>query len=531
MVTGQKLWRRLIALTAVGCFLLCLVGCRETGINGSFSLPLAKEPRQLDPQVSDDAASVEVLMALFEGLTRLDEAGEIQPAAAQRWEITENGLCYTFTLREAVWSDGTPVTAQDFVYGIQRAADPATGSPLRERLSGIAGAEAVLAGTQAVQQLGVTAADAQTLVIRLQEPDNTFLRALSSPPFFPCQETFFQACKGHYGLERDYVLGNGPFTLKRWTHGSSLTLVRNDTYWEAGTVAPASVRYVIDNGSSRLSALTAGTVDVAPLSSKQEVTAAKATGMQVTVLNDTLYGLWFNCSLPVLNSAAVRTALRDAVEWSAVEADLTDGMQCATGYVVPDSVLADATVYRTAENAHRFATAADAAQRFKKALGGAECPQFTLLCTEEELVIARDIVQSWQKNLSLYFHLETVSADTRDARLKAGNYQLALGSLTPGGEAAADTLECFSSTARAGNYARFQSTGCDTQIAAARDGTRAQAEAAEAALLAQCPMVPIAFVSNYYGVSYCVEGLVIRPFNGGRHGAVFGYRSAKKTEE
>lgn len=524
----RRLWHRLTALAAVGCVLLCLGGCQEAGVDGSFYLPLATEPRQLDPQVSSDAASVEIEMALFEGLTRLNEQGQPEPAAAT-WTVSEDGCRYTFTLKDSAWSDGVAVTAMDFVYGFRRAADPATASPLRERLSGIKGAKGVLAGKKSVYHLGVTAPGADTLVIELTKPDPAFLEKLAAPPFFPCRESFFTSCKGRYGLEQEYVLGNGPFALTRWKHGSSLTLTRSDAYREAETVLPSLVRYVIGDGGSRLSALTGGSLDVAPLVSETEVTAAESAGMTVTALRDTVYGLWFNCRLPLLKKAAVRTALRDAVEWETLQQDLP--AVPAVGYIPPDSVLADGSAYRTEENALVFETKENASARLKQALGSAAAPQFTLLCTEEELPLARDIVQSWQKNLALYFTLETVSAETLQARLQTGNYQLALGTLKPGGGVAADALACFTSEAITGNYAGFANQSYNALVKTAERGGRAEAEAAEQALYRQCPMIPLAFESTYYGVNPYVEQLTVRPFGGGNHGAVFGFTFAKKTED
>lgn len=109
----------------------------------SFRFSLSAEPRQLDPQVAEDAASVAVVSALFEGLTRLDEKGKAVAAAAE-WTVSEDGLTYTFRLRPSKWSNGDPVTADDFVFGMQRTVSPATGSGLASRLSGIQGAAAVM---------------------------------------------------------------------------------------------------------------------------------------------------------------------------------------------------------------------------------------------------------------------------------------------------------------------------------------------------------------------------------------------------
>lgn len=522
-----KYRRRLAALLTAGCLLSCLAGCGDKGRDGRLGLPLSGEPRQIDPQVSGDAPSLEVEMALFEGLTRLENDGAPVPGAAEHWEISPDGLTYTFTLREATFSDGTPVTAYDFVYGIRRAADPALSSPLAEKLKNIQGAPAVLNGKAGTAALGVTAPDSHTLVIRLSQADSGFLTALASPPFFPCNEAFFLRSQGHYGLEKEYVLGNGPFVLTRWLHGTSLLLTRSETYAEHADIAPQSVRYyVLTDSAVAYEKLTAGTLSAAALTDPTRITAARAAGYTMVTLTDTLYGLWFNCMKAPLSTAAVRTALRDAVQWDAVHDTLAElGRSPATGYVVPDSVLRDGSPYRTAENALTPTTRTGAADRLKTALAGETCPQLTLLCAEEDVELARDLIQSWQKNLTLYFNIEAVSAAVRDTRLAAGNYEIVLGLLTVRDDEAAALLGCFAGSAATGNYARFQNDTCDRAIQAARQsGSRADVAAAERLIYEQAPCVPVAFLCTEYAVDPAVESLEIRPFSGGKFGAVFGFR-------
>ena len=219
--------RRLRRLAAALCMAVLLVaaGCSKASPRGkAFYLPLSAEPRQLDPQVSTDAASVTVVAALFEGLTRLDEDGAAVPGAAE-WTVSGDGLTYTFTLRDSMWSDGTAVTAQDFVFGMQRSVLPTTRSTLASQLFCIRGARAISEGKQGAETLGVTAPDSRTVVITLTEPDAAFPEKAAATPFMPCNRAFFESTDGRYGLEQEFVLTNGPFSLKRWSHSRSLTVI------------------------------------------------------------------------------------------------------------------------------------------------------------------------------------------------------------------------------------------------------------------------------------------------------------------
>ena len=195
-MAAVSLCRRGAAWLLALLLLLSLAGCqKDTPMGKSFRFSLSAEPRQLDPQVAEDAASVAVVSALFEGLTRLDEKGKAVAAAAE-WTVSEDGLTYTFRLRPSEWSNGDPVTADDFVFGMQRTGSPATGSGLASRLSGIQGAAAVMAGELPPEELGVRAVDASTLVVTLTEPDESFPEKVAGTPFFPCHRRFFDETGG-----------------------------------------------------------------------------------------------------------------------------------------------------------------------------------------------------------------------------------------------------------------------------------------------------------------------------------------------
>ena len=235
-----------LALTPTGC------SKNKDGTGGGFRFPIAAEPKGLDPQMATDDAAVTVLCALFEGLTRLDADGKAVPAAAD-WTVSEDGLTYTFTLLDSYWSTNAvkgethpwdnplPVTADDFVFGLHRIADPVTGSPLAAELSGIQNAEAVLAGDLPVEELGISAVSDKVLTITLAAPDADFPAKLATSPFFPCHREFFEYTAGRYGLEAKYLLTNGAFRLVAWNHGESLLAYKHEQYHDAANIAPEAV--------------------------------------------------------------------------------------------------------------------------------------------------------------------------------------------------------------------------------------------------------------------------------------------------
>lgn len=541
--------RRIIALLSA-LFLLCtLAGCGDDGTDKGFRLPLGGEPSQLDPQTATDASAVTVLSVLFEGLTRLDADGKAVPGAAD-WTVSEDELTYTFTLRESYWStlsvrgettpwdEPTRVTAQDFLFGMQRALSTDNQTGTATALYGIQNAEAVHKGEKDLSALGVRAVGDATLTITLTVPDDSFPTQLAGTPFMPCNRAFFEYTAGRYGLEKEYILSNGAFSLTAWNHDQSLLLHKNEHYHSADAVIPQSVRFVIDE-SDTTAALTSGTLDAAFLPAT-DVDKARQAGVSVMSLEDSVRSVYFNTAAPLLANADIRRALRDAIEWETVYEHLADvGEVKATGYIPPDATVGE-ELYRDGENAATCSTQITAAQAaLGKGLAAVypdepnpTVPQLTVLAAQDDVSanLARYIIQSWQKNLKIYCSLELVSEATLATRLNSGNYQIALYTAVGGGLTAAENLTAYT-TGAANNLTGFSDAAFDAAYTAAAHGDRAQVIAAENALRDLCPTVPLSFVRRYYGVAANCEGITVRPFEGGTYGGVYEFLSARKFDD
>lgn len=542
---------RLLAMLAAGLLLLTAPGCKKDTPSGkSFTFQLGSDPRQLDPQVSTDRSSVTMAAALFEGLARLDENGEAVPAAAE-WTVSPDGLVYTFILKDSRWSiqkskkegnlwrEGTPVTAQDFVFGMQRAVLPSTGSQLAEELFCIQNAQEINEGLLPVEELGVEALDEKTLRITLTHPDDTFPAKTTTTPYMPCNQAFFEYTGGRYGLEAEYVLTNGPFYVKTWYHGETITLAKNEGYHDAEAVLPATVRFSMKPVEDPVATLEEGGLDAAALTSSQAV-QAQGGDLQLVRLQDTVQSLWFNNREKALSDAGIRRGLRDGLEWSIIESRLTAEMgTAASGFVPPDAVVSGSEKYRMEENALvPPSLGREALNDFEAGLARLElesCPKLTLLCADDEASVdlARYILQSWQKNLSVYFELQTLPEEELLARVQVGNYQIAILSFTPSAMDALDVLLSYGGTAAQGNLAGYAGDRFDQAAQALTDGTptREELETLERVLWEDCPCVPLSFPTRYMGLGKTVTGLIVRPFNGGAFGAALDFRQAGKLKK
>ncbi len=206
-----------------------MVGCDDTA-DARLYFELTEKPQTLDAQLAEADSELLIVRNIFEGLLRKDENGKIVDGAAQ--DYTKSGLTYTFNIREgAAWSDGSALTADDFVFGITRALLKETGAPFAERLYAISGAEAVHSGAADSSALGISAPNSSTLVISLSREDESFLDTLTTSVAMPCNRKFFGECKGKYGLGSEYLLSNGSYSITKWNKEDfGIRIYKNEEY-------------------------------------------------------------------------------------------------------------------------------------------------------------------------------------------------------------------------------------------------------------------------------------------------------------
>lgn len=203
--------------------------------NNSITLALQSEPPNMDSSLSSDTTSSLVLTLITEGLTKIDRRGEVVPGMAERWE--QDGLEVTFYLRDALWSDGKPVTAHDFEYSFKRLVDPKTGAAGSTYFVYILEhGQEILDGKRPVEDLSVKALDDKTLWLRLSRPAPYYLTVFTGTAYRPLRQDFVEAQDGRYGADADRILFNGPFSMTSWVHSASLNVVKNSNYYANNTI-------------------------------------------------------------------------------------------------------------------------------------------------------------------------------------------------------------------------------------------------------------------------------------------------------
>ncbi|WBW99391.1 peptide ABC transporter substrate-binding protein [Oceanirhabdus sp. W0125-5] len=232
---------------------------------------LDAEPKSIDPSRSTDMYSNQILTHIVDGLTRIeqDENGDkIVPGIAKSWNVSDDGLVWTFNLRDAKWSDGVPVTAKDFEYGIKRTLDPSTGSRYAWLITPvIKNAAAFNSGEGSADELGIRVIDEKTIEFTLESPIAYFLDLTYFRVMLPQRQDIVEKYGEAYGSEAEQMVSNGAFTLESWVHDSELTFKKNPTYWNADEVILEDLTMsIVKDESARMSTLFTGAVDLGTVS-------------------------------------------------------------------------------------------------------------------------------------------------------------------------------------------------------------------------------------------------------------------------
>ena len=239
-----------------------------------LNIMLETPVESLDPQIATDGTSFEVIADFTDGLMQMDETGKAVEALAESYEVSEDGLTYTFHLRDASWSNGDPVTANDFVFAWQRAVDPDVASEYSYMLSDIGqvvNAAEIIAGEKDKSELGVTAVDDKTLEVKLNVPVSYFLSLMYFPTFYPVNQAFYESVGDTFGTSPETVLSNGAFIMDTYEPAATaFHLTKNDNYWDAQRVQLPGLNYqVIQDSQQALMSYQSGGLDMTLVNGEQ----------------------------------------------------------------------------------------------------------------------------------------------------------------------------------------------------------------------------------------------------------------------
>lgn len=433
---------------------------------------LDSEPNTLDAQKGSDIYGNKIINNINEPLLRMGEkedgTNEILPAAAEKYEVSDDGLVYTFHLREGLkWEDGEPLTAKDYEYGIKRAVDPATGSESAFLLDPIKNF-AKLNGAKGevnMDELGVKAIDDMTLEVTLENPATYFPTLVPFRVMLPCRQDLVEKYSDKYGAEADTVLSCGPYKVSEWTHNSRVTLVKNEDYWDKDNVKVETVNLpIMTDTNTVMNSFAVGEVDAVRTALPEWVDKFK--GMDEVknkeVAIPSVGYLTINHEDEFLKNDKIRLAISLAIDKEGLADLVSKGVQKPALGWVPVGMELDGTEFRK-DAGDTYAKLREENKDLKalfveglKELGKDEDPakaDITLIYTNAPIVkqICEFIQQSVNSTLGTDIKLETMEWPILSGRVQKGDYQLGYLAWTADYNDPSAMLSLFMSTANAVN--------------------------------------------------------------------------------
>ena len=515
---------RLIALLAV-LLLPVLPSCakRESTVvranrDGVLHMSIGSEPSDLDPQTVTGTGDAKIIQSLFEPLVSY-EPGTLAPvpALAERWEISADGLTYTFHLRtDAKWSNNDPVTAQDCVDSWRRILTPSLAADYAYFLYLLRGAEAFNKGqTNDFSTVGATARDARTLVATLTHPAPYFLQILLNSPWRPIHLRSIAAVGDAYNRGTKWtrpgaLVSSGPFILKEWSLNQRVVVEKSPTYYDRAKVRLNAIHfYPIDNIDAEERAFRAGQLHMTwavPLSKVIPLQREKSPALRIDPFLET-YFFRLNVRKAPLEDVRIRRALSLAIDRDTIAAKiLPGGRQPAPTFISPLLIGYTPPARKAYDLAAARQLLADASHA-----GGTGLPPIEILYNNSEILrlVGEAIQQMWHRELGLEVSLANQEKKVVFANRRAGAYQVLLGSWTADYLDATTYLDMWRADS-GNNHTGWSDPAYDAlsnraNTIADRTERAAVLQQAESLVLDAAPIVPIYFNTHVYLLSPAVK--------------------------
>jgi len=474
---------------------------------------LGEASKSIDPQLVAGITGSQVDVACMEGLTDIKTGGKVVPAGAESWDISKDGLVYTFHLRKnAKWSNGEPVTANDFLFGMKRALEPATGSQYSYFLYNVKNAKEFNEGKiKDFKDVGIKVVDKYTLQITLANPCTYFLQLLSAPTTFPCNEAFFNKVGNSYALSPDKMLYNGPWQLKSMVtgDGGNYTFAKNTEYWDVKNIKIDNLKFnlITDPNTVALMFMT-GQLDLATITANQ-INQFKGSK---EVFYFPAGGIWYielNVDNKYLKNENIRKAISLAINREQLCASvLKNHSTPATAFVPPGTKGPDGKSFRDAYGHYNISDnikeAKELYDKGLKELGVTGPITLKLLVNQAGLnvPICVYVQQQLSQNLGINVQLDVETFQSRLLKMHQHNFDMCYAGWIPDYNDPLTYLNLWV-TGGGNNDTQFSNKDYDTLIAKATssgDDTVRMADMhkAENILMEQMPIVPLFYPTTIY---------------------------------
>ncbi len=479
-----------------------------------------QEPSSMDPGVSTGDWELDILFNIFDGLVGVDmKTGDVVGRAAESWTFNDDASEFTFTLKPGmVWSDGTPLTANDFVYAWRRVLDPETLSEYVAALAPIKNGEAIAAGEAALEDLGVVATDDVTLVVTLEGPTPFFPLLASTWTFYPVPQHVVDE-HAEAWVEAENIVSNGPFIMTGWTHDQEIVLEPNPNYaGEAPTLTRAEYKILADNAAQSYIAYEAGELDYcAPQGSDLDRVLADAEKAKDIISFSTSNCIFIvcDCTNAPTDKAEVRQALGKAIDRATLTGTILNGQYNPAYTLLPADIPGnnpDAAIVESVDEAKALMAAAGVDP-------ASVSIELTHINDEWRTTVAEYLQATWQEALGITVTLAPIESSTYvdwRASRETNPFNVYLGSW---GSDFADASNWFNQNfTTAYNHYRghWSHREFDELVNTAKFNTNleervAQYQQAEAMFMEQMPVIPVLRTKAKRIVRSTVKDLYFQP--------------------
>ncbi|MDR0936615.1 MAG: peptide ABC transporter substrate-binding protein [Oscillospiraceae bacterium] len=517
-------------------------GNTESGGAYNLTVNLSSEPATIDPALNSAVDGAVMLNHFFEGLIKLGpvengeemRGAEFVPGQAEKWDVVDNAdgtQVWTFHLRDGIqWSDGQPVTAEDFVYSWQRLVDPATAADYAYMIDVVVNANDIMAGAIAPSELGVRAIDDKTFEVTLITNVPYFTDIAGFPACFPVRKDIIESAGDQWTFDPATYIGNGPYKLQSWTHSEQIVAVKNDKHYDYANLGPDSITFkLIDDQNAMLNGFQTGELDYIEDLPIAEIPALLDSGELKIVPYLGTYYVEFNTTLAPFDNPQIREAFNLVIDRTFIVTNITQTAQVPASGFVPAGIY-DANQsgdfravggdYYSVDDADYEANCEKARQILADAgyPGGAGFPTVEYLynTSDAHKAIGESLQNVWQKELGVTVQLQNEEWNTFLETRKQGRFSICRGGWIADYNDAVNFLDMFV-TGGGNNDPQYANPDFDALIrqikAESNPTTRTKLlhEAEDMLLGRDWVVAPIYFYTNKYMLKPGISGFFHSP--------------------
>ena len=529
--------KKIIALALVVLMAFSFAACGGSKEDTPLAVQIGPNPETLDPALNSAVDGGNMLITLFETLLIIDEDGTVQPGQAESYTVSDDGLVWTFTMRDGLkWSDGTDLTAKDFEYTMKRIADPKTAAPYAETVVGMVDGYKDVVATGDVDKLNVVASeDGKTLTITLSYPCAYYDKLVAFGTMSPVQQATVEANKDAWATKPETYICNGPYMIKEWVPSEKIVCVKNPNYvggWDTSRIVTDEITFLLlEDSSAAYAAYTNGQallIKDVPTEEIPSLKKAEDGGDFYVDLNLGTYYVSMNLNKAPFNDVNVRKALSLAIDRDYVANVIMQGTYSpaydfigpsvadATGEFYDNAVKTNGGTPYISEDYEANLEEAKAALAEAGYPNGEGFPTITYSTNDAGYHKAvAEYLQSAYAELGITMNIDIMEWQSFTPARRAGEYEMARNGWVMDYNDASNMIELFYST-NGNNDGKYNSAAFDAAYNASKVADpQAHSEAlheAETIMMEDYACIPLAYYNDFWLQSSKLQGVWHSPY-------------------